>query len=338
MKSFETLRVAIVGCGRMGQIRAASAAALGARVVGVVDMAAQRRSDLATRHPGCRALANADELDFSQLDAVFVCTPPSARGCVEIDALQQGVAVFVEKPVGLSSESMAALDPVLLENRIPTAVGYMNRYRTSVQRAKRELSAAPVLGFSAHWLVGAYNVPWWGQKMGSGGPINEQATHVIDLARYLLGDIVKVQALGRPLTNSPDLHGSASVSLGFSSGVLGSFIYSCEAEEKMIGLQAFTTTQAVKLNDWDFRWGADGPASVDRNQIFVDETNAFLQDLLAFREGEIATPRAVLCDFEDALATQRVVDALHEALATGDVVTVQPKRLLVPHSEVANGG
>ena len=61
---------------------------------------------------------------------------------------------------------------------VVNAVGYMNRCRNSVRLAKKVLSGRKVLGISCAWVGKKYLVPWWIDKDLSGGPFNEQATHV----------------------------------------------------------------------------------------------------------------------------------------------------------------
>ena len=69
----------------------------------------------------------------------------------------------------------------------------MNRYRESVLRVRSILADEAVLGGTCYWLAGVYNVPWWSDQEQSGGPLNEQAAHLIDLIRFLMGEIIEVQ-------------------------------------------------------------------------------------------------------------------------------------------------
>src|SRR5262245_54888692 len=96
------IRVAILGCGRMGRQRARAALSLGAQIVAVYDPEQARAREVASLAPGSRALEDWRDLELASLDALFVCTPPNARGQVELSAIECGVAVFVEKPIGLS--------------------------------------------------------------------------------------------------------------------------------------------------------------------------------------------------------------------------------------------
>ncbi|MFL5321528.1 MAG: Gfo/Idh/MocA family protein [Myxococcaceae bacterium] len=307
------LRTAIVGCGRMGQQHARSVAALGHTVSIVCDVDAARANGLSAQHPGCRAVTAPETISWDTVDAAFICTPPFARGPVEIAAASAGVALFLEKPIGLASSTGRAMLAAVRDSGVVSSVGYMNRYRSSVSRAREVLQAHAPLGFTANWVGAAYKVPWWGDPSLSGGQINEQCTHVIDLARYLVGEVTQVDAFSQP---SPDGRGDASVAmlLRFDRGMLGTITCGCLAEEKQIGARIFTRTGQLALDGWDFKGSASGAhrdvfEGPGQDDVFVDECAAFL-NAVAMRDRS-----GIRSDLEDALKTQEVVDAVVASLA-----------------------
>jgi predicted dehydrogenase len=253
MRADTPLRIAIVGCGRMGLQHARSASLLGHHISVACDVDSARASALADNHPGCEAVNDAAAIRWDEVDAGFVCTPPFARGPVELFAAQAGVPLFLEKPIGLSATQCLSALAAFRETRTITSVGYMNRYRASVRRARSLLEGETVLGFTAHWVGAAYRVPWWGNPELSGGQLNEQCTHLIDLARHLVGEVTEVNAFAQP---SPEGNGSAAVSilLRFRNGVLGTVICGCLANEKQIGCRVFTPRGQLVLDGWDFKW------------------------------------------------------------------------------------
>src|SRR5437764_65607 len=219
----DSLRIAIVGCGRMGLQHARSASQLGHRIRVACDVDGARASAVASEHPGCEVVTDAATIDWDEVDAGFVCTPPFARGPVELFAAQAGVPLFLEKPIGLSAtQCLSALTAFRLTGTI-TSVGYMNRYRASIRRARSLLEGETVLGFAAHWVCAAYRVPWWGDPALSGGQLNEQCTHLIDLARHLIGEVSEIHAFAQP---NPLGRGAAAVSMAlrFRNGALGTGI------------------------------------------------------------------------------------------------------------------
>lgn len=308
----KSLRIAIVGCGRMGLQHAKSSAQLGHRVTVACDVDLARATALAAAHPGCVALGDPASIPWSEVDAAFVCTPPFARGPAELFAAKAGVPLFLEKPIGLSATQCAPALAATRQASLVTSVGYMNRYRASVRRARALLSTEAPLGFAAHWFGAAYRVPWWGDPSLSGGQLNEQCTHLVDLARHLMGEVAEASALSQPATGG---RGSASVSIAlrFQSGALGTITCGCLALEKQIGCRVFTARGQIALEGWDFRWspsaafgdGADLPAE----DPFICEAAAFLDAVIS---GDAS---AIRCDLAEAMKTQRVVDTIAAALA-----------------------
>src|SRR5262249_50112984 len=146
---------------------------------------------------GCGALATdrTENLDIRSLDALFVCTPPGLRDPVET-AIRAGVPVFVEKPLGLAADQCVPLVESVKRNKTLTAVGYMNRYRKTVSIARDRIASSTAIGVCFQWFASRYRVPWWLDPAQSGGPINEQCTHYIDMCRFLLGEVSEVQAFG----------------------------------------------------------------------------------------------------------------------------------------------
>jgi predicted dehydrogenase len=260
------------------------------------------------------------------VDAGFVCTPPFARGPVELFAAQAGVPLFLEKPIGLSATQCLSALAAFRDTGTITSVGYMNRYRASVRRARSLLEGETVLGFAAHWVGAAYKVPWWENPELSGGQLNEQCTHLIDLARHLAGEVAEVSAFAQPSPQGNGGNAAVSILLRFRNGSLGTVICGSLAREKQIGCRVFTPRGQVVLEGWDFKWSpsaAFGDASdLDPlEDVFVAECSAFLD---AVRSGDA---RSIRCDLAEAMRTQRVVDAARAALGGNGPQTIAPERM-----------
>ena len=307
--------VAILGCGRMGRQRARAALSLGARVAAVYDPDAQRAYEVGALAGGCTVLRDWQDLDLGSIDAVFVCTPPNARGPAELRALEAGVPLFVEKPVGLSAAHCAATHEALERRPAITAVGYMNRYRPSVQAARDALAGKVVLGLSCNWAGTRYAVPWWDHEPLSGGPINEQATHLVDLARYLAGDIREVHAMADGQRGPHGAPEAAAVTLRFDGGALGR----CSTPAVRARRRSVSRWSPRMLGCGStagiFGCGARTAGSFPRRSRSGTRSSSF--EVAAFFDAirkDSTTP--ILSDLSDALRTQRVVDAIRRSLVS----------------------
>jgi myo-inositol 2-dehydrogenase/D-chiro-inositol 1-dehydrogenase len=308
------LRIAIVGAGRMGRERARASKSLGAQIVAICDPDLDRARTLAS-DAGAKAIADADELDLSSLDALFVCTPPALRGSMESAAIRAGVPIMVEKPIGLSAEQCLPIMEALRVRPVINAVGYMNRYRQSVLAARQQIQSATTIGVAFQWFATRYRVPWWLDCGVSGGPINEQCTHFIDMCRFLVGEIAEVQAMGRPMADVPNAAGTAAIALRFQNGLLGTGLYSCESSEKQIAFDVFLPDRSIRLQGWDLRFGAESSPE----DIFIKEVAAFFQ---AIQSGD---PSLILSDLESGIRTQMVIDAIQRAVKSGTRVGTLPE-------------
>jgi myo-inositol 2-dehydrogenase/D-chiro-inositol 1-dehydrogenase len=297
----------------MGIQHARSSAQLGHKVAVVCDVDLVRATALGSVYPDCaEVLTDPAQIRWHEIDAAFICVPPFARGEVELAAARAGVAVFLEKPIGLSAAQLLPALQAARTGAVITSVGYMNRYRASVVKAREILQGETILGLSAHWVGAAYRVAWWGNPELSGGQLNEQCTHLIDLARYLVGEVAEVNAFAQPGPEGSGGTAAVSTVLRFRNGTLGTIFCGSMAKEKQIGLRVFTPRGQLVLEGWDFKWqnspvfGEGGDPSED---VFLSECGAFLT---AVRTGDTA---AIRCDLADAMKTQRVVDAARAALA-----------------------
>jgi predicted dehydrogenase len=182
----------------------------------------------------------------------------------------------------------------------------MNRYRQSVLQARDSIAGKPAMGIAFHWFGTQYRVPWWLNLEQSGGPMNEQCTHLIDLGRFLMGEISAVSAVARPLSNKPQMNGTFAMTMTFENGTLGVGIYGAESTRKEIAFDVFMAEGPIRLEGWDFR--LNDSATED---VFVKETETF------FKAVQQQNQALILSDFKSAFQTQCVVDAVRRAVGSG---------------------
>jgi myo-inositol 2-dehydrogenase/D-chiro-inositol 1-dehydrogenase len=312
------VRVGILGAGRMGKERVRCVRLLGGDIAAVCDLDLERALEIA-KPCGALATDRTEDLDISSLDALFVCTPPALRHTVQT-AIRARVPVFVEKPLAVNADHCVPILEALRHHETINAVGYMNRYRATVSIARERITRSIPAGVSFQWFASRYRVPWWLNPVQSGGPINEQCTHYIDMCRFLVGEISEVQAFGRYLPDVADVEGAAAISLRFESGVLGTGLYSCEASQKQMAFEVFLPDTSVRLEGWNLSLAGYSGAE----DIFLRETEDFLDATLSGDRSKIKS------DFESAMRTQCVIDAIRRSIRSGNREQVlQPEEVVV---------
>lgn len=306
------LRVGVVGTGFIaGRHLTALDAFEDVEVVAVADSAVERAEAAAQKYGG-RAYDDGLALIAEQeLDAVWLCAPPFAHGPFERAAVERGLPFFVEKPLSVDLAGAAEVARQVRRAGLATAVGYHWRSLSVVETAREALRDRPPHLLTATWLDSTPAAPWWSQRSGSGGQLVEQTTHLVDLARHLVGEITSVQALEvvRECAAWPgaDVPTASAVLLRFASGAVGTVSSSCVLDRRHhVGVQLVAEGRLVELresalSDHELRLESkDGEQVVrTREDPIAREDRAFVDALLAGTAAPVP--------YEDGLRTHAAV-------------------------------
>ncbi|MFN0105239.1 MAG: Gfo/Idh/MocA family protein [Bryobacteraceae bacterium] len=193
------MRVAIIGCGLIGQKRVRALA--GATLAVCCDVKFPLAEKLAAGFAGARATADWREAATAfDVEIVVVATIHKELAPIAATAAAAGKHVLVEKP---GARRAAELDPVLEAAAATGArvrVGFNHRFHPALQKA-RELVDSGVLGpllfvrgRYGHGGRPGYDKEWRAvEELSGGGEAIDQGLHLIDLARWFLGDFNGVQ-------------------------------------------------------------------------------------------------------------------------------------------------
>jgi len=310
----------MVGAGGVAQRHARVLSGLpGVQVMGVTDVAPAAAAALAEQH-GADVFPDVGALLEASPDAVYVCVPPFAHGDAERAVVSAGVPLFVEKPIALDREVAAEIATLIAERDLLTAVGHHWRYLAVVERAKALLADRPVRLITGAWLDKVPPVAWWPRRDKSGGPVVEQAAHVLDLARHLAGEVTEVWAAGNgtpPPVEGADVDGATVAALRFAGGAVGTVAATCVLGWKeRAGLEIYADGLSLAISETQLVIrDADGTETVesdpDSARIAVDR--AFVAAVRG-EEKDIRVPYA------EALRTHTLALAVAESAATGAVV------------------
>jgi predicted dehydrogenase len=192
-----TTRIALVGAGSVARRHASVLTSLDdVSIVAVADPLNTAAEKLAQQCDARPFRGVEDALDATEVDAVYVCVPPFAHGAPEHAVLDHGLAMFVEKPLAVDLATAEDVAARVERAGLVTGTGYHWRCLDVVTEAQDMLrDAAPLLA-CGYWLDTRPPVAWWADPDQSGGQVVEQLTHVVDLARLLLGEAVDVYAAG----------------------------------------------------------------------------------------------------------------------------------------------
>ena len=176
-------------------------------------------------------------------DAVYIAVPPFVHGDLERTVIDAGKHIFVEKPVALTMELAREIESRISDAGLVSAVGYQSRCSDAVLKAKEALAGRQIGLLQGTYYGPLPPQPWWRVQEQSGGQIVEQATHTVDLMRFLAGEVSTVYAAGatRILTEVENLniYDVNAVTFTFESGAIGALLTTC-ARDRWGGADWFT--------------------------------------------------------------------------------------------------
>jgi predicted dehydrogenase len=172
----------------------------GARLVACADISMERARKLADQFPGCRASDKwQDVLAGPDVDVVIVATPHDMLTEISRAAISSGKHVLVEKPAARYVNDLRDLPDLAAKMGVLVHVGFNHRYHRAFRKT-REIVDQGVLGplmfLRARYGHGGrigYDKEWRAApEISGGGELIDQGVHLIDLARWFLGDFADV--------------------------------------------------------------------------------------------------------------------------------------------------
>lgn len=178
------------------------------QMVGYCDVVLERAQAAAGKYGG-NAYQDFGELyDKEKPDALIICTPPFAHGAIEEEACNRGIHFFVEKPVAVNMAVANRVARAVEKSGVIVQVGYMFRCSPPLIKVRELLQTHKPAMIQAHYYMPGLPGPsWWPKMELGGGQLIEQATHMLDLARFIAGDVATVAgsvATVHDWTNVPD--------------------------------------------------------------------------------------------------------------------------------------
>jgi predicted dehydrogenase len=190
------LSVAIIGAGRVGQIRAkVIRGSQGAVLSAVVDTDLARAEMIAEGTSAHVSSHWPSVVTRSDVDAIVVATPTKFHSDIAVEALHAGKHVLCEKPLGRNVEEAQRIFDAARASGCLLKTGFNYRHMAHVRKAKEllEVGALGPLHFLrcryGHGGRPGYEKEWCTDaELGGGGVLLEQGIHIFDLVRHFLGE------------------------------------------------------------------------------------------------------------------------------------------------------
>jgi predicted dehydrogenase/threonine dehydrogenase-like Zn-dependent dehydrogenase len=157
------------------------------------------------------------------VDAIVIATRHDSHAALVVQALDAGKPVFVEKPLCLTLDELAAIESAYRQAKHPMLmVGFNRRFAPHVQRIKALLAETGPKSFVMTVNAGTLARDHWTRDRDiGGGRIVGEACHFIDLLRYLAGSpITSKGRIGQDAASD-----TVTLNLTFEDGSIGTVHY-----------------------------------------------------------------------------------------------------------------
>lgn len=346
--------VAVVGCGGVSSAHfSAYASHPDADLVAAVDVRPELAESAAKRWHARRFYSSVPEaLADPEVQVVDLCLPHDLHAPVAIQAAQAGKHVFVEKPIANTLEEADRMIAAAAENGVVLMVDQTKRYQNRHRTIKKLLDAghigAPVVVRSAYEQDITYawahmepkrRATYWKQD----GVISGIGIHSLDLLRWLIGEVVEVQAIASTTDLiDPDrkTEDSGIVLLRFENGCIGEVMVSyvlrhprMASNWDVMPLQIFGRDGSIEMDDHDrvrlhsMRFGQDaGPGTIDLEsrppvgapRLPAEGMAGAIDHLIEC----LKTGTRPLSDGSDARRSLELVQAAYESLVERQAITL----------------
>jgi len=228
-----TVRVAIIGCGRVSGHHCRSIVNTdGVELVAVCDLVPEK-ADIYREQFGAKAYDNYHRmlLENPEIDTVAIITPSGMHHEHVLDIITRyRKNIIVEKPTFMKpSQVKEAYDRAEVAG-VHLFPVFQNRHNKAVRRVlhgleKGELGALRSLSVRVRWCRPQryYDLaPWRGTFSMDGGCLTNQGIHHIDLLKLMGGPVSRVCSIHKTLGADIEVEDTSTAAIAFGNGAVGS--------------------------------------------------------------------------------------------------------------------
>lgn len=333
------MRIAVLGCGSIGQRHLRNLLAIGQSDIVAYDPALEIREEVLNLYKvaACETL---EDVWGQEPDVAFITSPSHLHLEHSCLAAHHGCHLFIEKPMSDRLEGLDDLLAIVQEEHLVTMVGYNTRFHHGPSSVKRLIENGAIGKVISGALEAGQYLPDWqpgrdyrkrySAHRSMGGGVLLDGAQEFDFARWLFGEVTEVYCLGGKMSSLElDTEDSVNLLMKFDSGMSASlhldYIQRVYAKTcKVIGEEG--TIHWDMTSPWQVRWYSantnawtDIPAPDDYsvNDMYIEEVRHFLSCLEDRRDTGMSVVEGV--------QLTRVLLGARESMETG-----RPSRIETP--------
>lgn len=241
----QTIKFAVIGCGHIGKRHAEMIwQNPEADLIALCDIRPREELGLDEKYADLPVFKSLQELlqNHQDIDVINIATPNGLHADQALKALNAGLHVVVEKPLGLEKAAVEKIIFTALHKNKHVFAVMQNRYSPPSVWIKEmvdsgRLGRINMVQINCYWnrddrYYKAGN--WHGDKALDGGTLFTQFSHFIDIMYWLFGDINNIQGRLTDFNHQEltDFEDSGTVSFDFTDGGMGVLNFSTSCWDK----------------------------------------------------------------------------------------------------------
>ena len=315
----QSTRWLLVGTGDI--VRKRVGAALAPHLVGVCG--GRERAEAIAGEPGATEVF--DDLDRAlretSADAVYVATPVHRHRSESLAAVSAGKHVLIEKPLGIDGDDAQQIHDAAASAGVTAGCAYYRRCSPRFAHLAQLLESDALgrivmvrLCFWSWFRPAADDPKLWrvAPALSGGGPLADMASHMFDLVIALFGLPRSVSANCATLAHDYAAEDTASAIMTLQHGAqlaasIGWSSRTWRHEFEVIGTEGKVLWSPADAGKVTITMGRD------IEEMVLPSAENVHQPLVDDFETAIAAGRPPIVPLEDAVATNRVLDAIYES-------------------------
>jgi UDP-N-acetylglucosamine 3-dehydrogenase len=320
-------RIAQIGAGGLGTRRVLpSIRRHEADLVGICDLEIEK-AQRAARRFGIEGVFTdyREMIEATQPDGVVICIGPEAHQELAREVMQLGCHVYTEKPPSTAAEQARAVAEVSRETGKTCMTAFKKRFSPAYVKAKAIIDSddfAPPALLSIDYASGPYENPPDNPRRQF---LCDFAIHIIDLSRFLFGEVAEVNARKQELA-------SYAVMLRYESGAVGTLALTCNRAWAVSTEKVELTGAAghfISLEDSSvMTYYSDGQIAANHKATFFTAgADSLVETGFAGEMGEfiaaIAEDRQPRSNIESSYRSMVLYEAIRDSAVTEEPVLLE---------------
>lgn len=322
------MNIGIVGCGLIGGKRAAAVCAPN-RLIAVCDREEERARALADRYGAAVEAGYLDLIARPDVELLIVSTRNDALSPIALAAAEKGKHVLIEKPGAVHSSELLPLMAAAARSGAKVKVGFNHRYHPAFLKAREILKqgqAGDVMFIRGRYGHGGrlgYEKEWRADKrLSGGGETIDQGVHLIDLSRWFLGDLPRVEGFAATYYWDMPVDDNGFLSLRTLDGRAAWLQVSCTEWKNMFSFEIYCKNAKLAIEGLGGSYGVErlyhyrmlpemGPPDTEIYEFprgdssWKRELDDFIDDIRAGRDVSMGS-------LSDAYEALKIVEAIYE--------------------------